>query len=112
MESSGRRTIVAYGRLAMREVRLNAARTGAHGVQVLTFEQLAVRLAGGFFQPIDSDTLRLAIRNALAVDSVGELDPIKTLPGMVDAAATTLRKAWRAGLRLDAIAGDQPTRNT
>lgn len=108
MQLSCRRTIVAHGRLAMREVRLNAARTGTHGVQVLTFEQLAVRLAGGFFQPIDSDTLRLAIGNALAVDSVGELDAIKTLPGMVDAAATTLRKAWRAGLALDAMSGDHP----
>lgn len=106
MEISRRRTIVAHGRLAMREVRLNAARTGTHGAQVLSFEQLAVRLAGGFFQPIDSDSLRLAIRSALVADSLGELDAIKTLPGMVDAAATTLRKAWRAGLELDAMSGD------
>lgn len=106
MDVSGRRTIVAHGRLAMREVRLTAARAGAHGVQVLTFEQLAARLAGGFFQPIDSDSLRMAIRSALATASLGELDAIKTLPGMVDATATTLRKAWRAGLQLDAMAGD------
>jgi hypothetical protein len=90
----------------MAEIRLNAARAGSHGTQVLTFEQLAVRLAGGFYQPIDSDSLRLAVRSVLATDNLGELDAIKILPGMVDAAATTLRKAWRAGLQLDAMAGE------
>src|SRR3546814_8823600 len=45
---------------------------------------------------------------------MGELESIKSLPGMIDAAANTLHKAWRAGIdlaarvaehaRLDAIA--------
>ena len=48
---SNRRTIVAHGRLAMRELRLDAARHRRHGLQIMSFEQLAVRLAGGFASP-------------------------------------------------------------
>ena len=40
--------------------------------------------------------------------SLGELDGIKGLPGMVGAAADTLRKAWRAGVDLQARAGEHP----
>ena len=32
-----RRTIVAHGRLAMRELRLDAARQRLHGLQILSF---------------------------------------------------------------------------
>ena len=39
-----RQTYVAHGRLAAREIRLEAARAGRHGVQVMSFEQLAARL--------------------------------------------------------------------
>ena len=39
---------------------------------------------------------------------LGELDGIKTLPGMTGAAADTLRRAWRAGLDLQARAGEHP----
>ncbi len=58
-----RRTIVAHGRLAMRELRLNAARHREHGLQIMSFEQLAVRLAGGFAKPIDDESLRAAIQS-------------------------------------------------
>ena len=58
---SARRTIVAHGRLAMREVRLDAARRKLHGLQVMSFEQLAVRLAGGFSRPIDDENLRAGL---------------------------------------------------
>jgi hypothetical protein len=103
-----RRTFVAHGRFAMRELRLRAARTGAHGTQVMTIEHLAARLAGGFAQPIDSDTLRVAIQHALSVTTLGELDSIKLLPGMLDASADTLQKAWLAGVDLGARAPDHP----
>jgi hypothetical protein len=46
--NSVRRTIVVHGRLAMRELRLAAARERRHGLQIMTFEQLAARLAGAF----------------------------------------------------------------
>ena len=93
---SNRRTIVAHGRLAMRELRLDAARQRRHGVQIMSFEQLAVRLAGGFARPIDDECLRTAIQAVLPDTTLGELESIKLLPGMVDAAADTLHKAWRA----------------
>jgi hypothetical protein len=103
-----RKTIVAHGRLAMREIRLRAARDRLHGLQVMTFEHLAARLAGGFASPIDNESLRAAIQQALPETELGELDGIKQLPGMIDAAADTLHKAWRAGLDLAVRAGDHP----
>lgn len=105
---SNRKTIVAHGRLAMREVRLNAARHRVHGLQIMTFEQLVVRLAGGFAKPIDDESLRSALQIVLPTTPLGELDRIKLLPGMVDAAADTLHKAWRAGIDLAARAGEHP----
>src|SRR5271157_2805611 len=99
-EVARRKTFIAHGRLAMREKRLQAARDCDHGVQVMTFEQLAARLVGGFAKPIDEDTLRGAIQQVLPVTALGELDSIKLLPGMIDAAADTLRKSWRAGIDL------------
>ena len=104
MTMSERRTVVAHGRLAMREIRLDAARNRRHGLQIMTFEQLAVRLAGGFARPIDDESLRTAIQTVLPATPLGELESIKLLPGMVDASADTLHKAWRAGIDLAARA--------
>jgi hypothetical protein len=81
-------------------VRVEAARTGAHGIQILTMGQMAARLAGGFLAPIDPDCLRDAIREVLPETDLGELEHIKTLPGMVRAAAGTLDKVWRANIDL------------
>lgn len=106
--SPNRRTIVAHGRLAMRELRLDAARRRLHGLQILSFEQLAVRLAGGFTRPIDDESLRTAIQAVLPETPLGELDGIKLLPGMVDAAADTLHKVWRSGIDLAARAHEHP----
>lgn len=103
-----RRTIVAHGRLAMRELRLDSARRRLHGLQILSFEQLAVRLVGGFTRSIDDESLRAAIQAALPVTPLGELDVIKLLPGMVDASADTLHKVWRSGINLAARAHEHP----
>lgn len=84
----------------MRAARLAAARRGRHGLQVMTFEQAAVRLAGGFNQAIDAETLRTTIQAVLPTTDLGELESIKALPGMVAAAMDTLRKVWSAGLDL------------
>lgn len=105
---SNRRTIVAHGRLAMRELRLDAARHRRHGLQIMSFEQLAVRLAGGFARPIDDESLRTAIQAVLPMTPLGELESIKLLPGMVDASADTLHKTWRAGIDLASRAGEHP----
>ena len=74
----------------------------------LSFEQAAVRLAGGFVRPIDDESLREAIQAVLPVTDMGELESIKLLPGMVGAAADTLQKAWRAGIELGARAAEHP----
>lgn len=103
-----RQTYIAHGRLASGEIRLEAARNRRHGVQVMAFEQLAARLAGGFTQPIDAETLRDAIQQVLPDLGLGELDAIKRLPGMVGAAADTLHKVWRTGIDLSARASDHP----
>jgi len=46
-------------------------------------DQLAARLAGGFFQPIEIDALQDAVRYSLGATDLGELERIKNLPGMV-----------------------------
>ena len=106
--SAKRRTVVVHNRLTLREVRLAAARDCQHGLRIMTFEQLAARLGGGLVRPIDDDALRETIGSVLADTELGELDGIKDLPGMVNAAADTLRKAWRAGLDLQARAPGHP----
>jgi len=103
-----RSTIVCHGRHAMRCERLHAARVRRHGVQIMSFEQAAVRLAGGFIKPIDDETLRSTLQSVLPHTPLGELENIKSLPGMVNAAADTLHKVWRAGIDLAARAGDHP----
>jgi len=108
MAFASRSTLVVHGRLAMREGRLAAARDGRHGLQVMSFEQAAVRLAGGFARPIDDESLRAAIQAVLPTTPMGELERIKALPGMIDAAADTLHKAWRAGIDLAARETDHP----
>ena len=95
-----RRTIVVHTRLAGHMARVDAARAGAHGIQILTMGQMAARLAGGFLAPIDPECLRDAIREALPETDLGELESIKTLPGMVRAAVSTLDKVWRADIDL------------
>ena len=106
MSAPVRRTAVVYGRLQARELRLSAARQAAAGLQVMTVEQLACRLAGGFWRPIDDEALREALQTALRQTELGELDPIKLLPGMVDACVGSLRKVWTAGV--DLAAGTHP----
>ena len=89
-----RDTIIVHSRLAWRLARGEAAEAHRLGLQALTIELVAARLAGGFLQPIDSDALKNAIKRATAAD-LGELDGIKALPGFSRAAAATLHKVWR-----------------
>jgi RecB family exonuclease len=102
MRAPERHTKVVFGRLQARELRLDAARQRQHGLQVLTIEQLACRLAGGFHQAIDDEALRRAIQSALPGTELGELNAIKLLPGMVDACVDSLRKVWTAQIDLHA----------
>lgn len=108
MSAASRSTFVVHGRLAMREARLTAARSGRLGLQIMSFEQAAVRLAGGFARPIDEESLRAAIQAVLSTTPMGELENIKMLPGMISAAADTLHKAWRAGIDLVGRSAEHP----
>ena len=103
-----RRTVVAHGRMAIRELRLNAAREQLQGLQILTFEHLAARMAGGMYRPVDDEELRRAVQQSLPATELGELDAIKVLPGMISASVDTLRKAWRADINLQERAGYHP----
>ena len=96
-----RKTIVVHTRLAGHMARVEAARACRSGVQIKTMDQLAARLAGGFLEPIDTDALEDAVSQALGTTSLGELEKIKALPGMVRAAIGTLEKVWQADIDLN-----------
>lgn len=100
--NQSRSTIVTQGRMAIRKHQLEAARAGQQGLLVTTIEHLAARLAGGFSRPVETEELREAVHKSLPSLSLGELDGIKELPGMVTAATRTLRRAWLAGINLQA----------
>lgn len=93
-------TVVVEGPLAFRMRRINAARRGETGVQILTLPQLAARLAGGFRQPARAEHLDPAIRAALEAGGFAELQSIRQLPGTIRAVARTLAKIWQADLSL------------
>lgn len=97
-----RRTIVVHTNFAAHMTRVAAARRGEIGLQIMSMGQVAARLAGGFLRPIDIDALREAVRHSLPTVSLGELEAIKSLPGMVRAAVGTLDKIWRADIDLSA----------
>ena len=99
LENGMRRTVVVHSRYAWRCHRTKAAIEGEQGLLIVTIEQLVARLAGGFLQFIDPDDLKTAVVAAVA-EPLGEFEKIKTLPGFQRAAATSLSKAWSAGLKL------------
>ncbi|SDE68845.1 PD-(D/E)XK nuclease superfamily protein [Bradyrhizobium brasilense] len=98
-----RRTVVVHTILAGHMARVNAARRNESGVQVMTMGQLAARLAGGLLHLIKLDVLTEVIGNTLQDIEMGELEPIKDLPGMPAAVAATFDKAWRGGIDLSMV---------
>lgn len=103
-----RRTAVVSGPLAFKMRRTAAARAGDHGLEVLTLPLLAARLAGGFIQPAPTDALQGAVKAALAEGGFAEIEAVRQLPGTPRAMLRTLTAAWRADVRLQDRAGDQP----
>jgi hypothetical protein len=101
-----RTTTLITSRLARQHAVLDAARGATHGRQVVTPGQLAARLAGGFLEPIDRESLQEAARAVLADDAVdlGDLASVRDLPGTARALAATLQRAWVAGVDLAARA--------
>lgn len=91
---------MVHNRYARRWHQTQAAIEGEQGLLIVTIEELAARLAGGFLRSIRTDTLKVTVAEAVA-RPLGELDRIKKLPGFQRAAAASLSKAWSAGLTLD-----------
>lgn len=87
-------TEVADGPLALRMRRLDAARAGATGRQILTLPLLAARLAGGFIAPATKEILYPAIRQALEAGGYEDIDKVCQLPGMPAAVLSALRDWW------------------
>jgi hypothetical protein len=73
-------------------------------LDIMSFEQLAVRRVDEFASPIDDDSLRSAIQAVFPGTPLGELESIKLLPGMVNASADTL--LWRGARDLEFAAPD------
>lgn len=88
---------VVDGPLALRMQRLDAAREGATGRQILTLPLLAARLAGGFIAPASQEVLYPAIRQALDAGGYEDIGKVSGLPGMPSAVLSALRSWWDAG---------------
>jgi len=73
-----RKTYVVHSKLAIDEIPLQAPRSLGHGTQVMSFEQLAVRLAGGFTRAVVGDRLRAAIQEVLP--TMSETDRLLARP--------------------------------
>ena len=103
-------TVIVEGPLASAMRRFHAAQAGEIGLQILSFPQLAARLAGGFTQPITSEILDPAIQQALKEEGFKDIERVCELPGMTRAVARSLRKAWEADIDLTAGAQGGATR--
>jgi len=86
--------------VAWHEHRLQAAQQHAHGLRILTVQQLAEVLAGGFLQIVSKPDLQQLVSRALSELDFSSIEAIKTLPGMVNAVCRSLHKAWSARLDL------------
>ncbi|HEY5105723.1 MAG TPA: PD-(D/E)XK nuclease family protein [Caulobacteraceae bacterium] len=104
-------TVVVEGPLALRTRRLEAARSGEIGMQIVTLPQLAARLAGGFARPAQGRPLDEAARAALGQADLTALAPLRDLPGMVRALVRTLERLWRADVALGPQAEDARLRD-
>ncbi len=56
-----RKTLIVHNCYALRSYRTDAAVNADQGLQLLTIDQLAERLVGGFLQPIDEEDLNAAV---------------------------------------------------
>lgn len=94
-----KKTTITFGKIALEAERATLARENSLGGQVLAFEHMVERLAGGFLKIVDILTLRESVARVLPGTDVGELEGIKHLPGMTFACARSLMAWWMSGLR-------------
>lgn len=105
-----RRTVVVEGPLAYRMRRYDAARGNETGLEILTFPQVAERLAGGFARAARGLLLYTAVDTALQLDGYADLERVKHLPGMARAVVATLTAAWNADVDLEGMGAAGSTR--
>jgi hypothetical protein len=96
-----RQTVVVCNAVVWHERRLQAAQQQAHGLRIVTVQQLAEVLAGGFLQIVSKPDLQQLVSGALSELHFGSIEEIKALPGMVNAVCRSLQKAWNAKLDLE-----------
>lgn len=99
-----RRLVIVDTPLAMRMARLETAKAGQHGVEILTLSLLAARLAGGFVRPADRASIYGAVNVGLVDAELIELDSVRRLPGMARAVVRSLATAWREAMPLADLA--------
>jgi RecB family exonuclease len=95
-----RRTAVVCNTVGWHERRFRAALDREHGLRIVTIQQLAELLAGGFLRILGRPDLQQLVTRALSELSFGAIEPIKALPGMVNAVCRSLRKVWNANVDL------------
>jgi hypothetical protein len=66
-------------------------------------QSLTLVLIYSLLRPIDLDLLQEAVAKALPTVHMGEMEPIKHLPGVPAAVVGTFDKVWRAGVDIAAI---------
>jgi hypothetical protein len=106
-----KRTIIVGSGAAAAVLRLELARSGSHGTEVRSIEQVAARLVGGFCQPVARDLLAEtagAVIAALSAEELGDLCGIADLPGLPGALISCLRKVWLADIDLAERARREP----
>ena len=96
-----RQTLIVDSAFAAHEGRTRAARAGHHGLQIMSIEQVAARLAGGFAQPIPREVLQEIVQEVVRTTDLEDLAPIQGLPGMARAGTTTLMRAWDAAVEFE-----------
>jgi hypothetical protein len=96
-----RRTLIVDSAFAANAARTRAARERLHGLQIMSIDQAAARLAGGFAQRPRREQLQEIVQEVLHSCDLGDLRSIQRLPGMARAATTTLMRAWDSGIRFD-----------
>lgn len=96
-----KKTTVTFGKVALEAERAKLARSETVGGQVMAFEHMVERLAGGFLGIVDIMTLREIVSACLEDETLdlGELDGIKYMPGMATACADSLMNWWMSGLK-------------
>jgi PD-(D/E)XK nuclease superfamily len=108
MATVQRQTLVVGSQTAWHHYQFEFAQRRAAGVQVVTVQGLAERLAGGFLRGINRDELLNAATEPLQSEKqkLGHLRELADLPGMARALCDTLVTAWESGLDLSRHVAD------